>query len=427
MENTLYVTTLGRFSMRYPTYDGPGMISNQDSTSWRLWGFLQYLCTFHDRAVTQEEIIDVLWNDVDISNPVNTIKTVLHRSRLMLEKLGFEDGKQVLHYRRGVYAWDPELTVWTDIQEFDELCARFYGPGSSESRLESVCKALELYQGDFLPGAAGSPWALSPRTYYHTKYLRLCIDASNELWEAGRIDEAINICRTATALDPYDETCQFMMMRLLHASGAKQMAAQYYNEVSNLLMTQLGIMPSEEITALYHELTKSNESPELDLQTIRAGLLDKERESGAFFCEYSVFRDIYSLIMRSALRSGQVVQLSVITLLDRNGASLPGTRRAAAMEELREAILANLRSGDVFTQLSTVQYLLLLPTASFENGSMAIERVLSAYRCTVTGMSTVSRCSLLSALSAEQQSITSSPGGFRELRQSERKKAVQDG
>ena len=420
MGKTLYITTLGRFSMRYPTYDGPGMISNQDNASWRLWAFLQYLCTFHDRAVAREEIIDVLWNDVDIADPVNSIKTVLHRSRLMLEKLGFEDGKQVLLYHRGVYSWNPELTIWTDIEEFDALCARFYGAGAADERLKAAHKALTLYQGDFLPDAAGSPWALSSRTYYHAKYLRLCIDVSNELWRVGRVDEAIDICRTATELDPYDEPCQLLMMRLLCALGEEHMATQYYNDVSNLLMTQLGVMPSEELTALYHELIKSQQQPELDLQTVRAELMEKERESGAFFCEYSVFQDIYSLIVRSAIRSGQVVQLSVITLLDRDGAPLPGERRAAAMEELRGAIMGNLRSGDVFTQLSAVQYLLMLPAASLENGLMAIERVLSAYRQTVTGVSTMSKCSLLSALSVEQQGVFSSPGGFRELRQKER-------
>lgn len=409
MERTLYVTLLGRFSMRWPSYDGPGIITDQDSTSWRLWTFLQYMCTFHNKQITQEEIIDVLWNDVEISNPVNTIKTLLHRSRLMLERLGFPDGKQVLLYRRGVYCWDPEMTIWTDIEEFERLCAKFDASPDSEEGFEAAKRAVSLYQGDFLPNVAGSPWALSPRTYYHTKYLRLCFDAASSLWKNGRTEEALSICRGATALDPYDEACQLLMMRLLYATGSKQLAAQYYSDVSNLLMVQLGVSPSEEMTKLYHELSNSADDPEMDMQAIRADLIDRERGEGAFYCEYGVFRDIYSLVVRSAARNGQVVQLAVITLTGQNGQPLPPARRQAAMETLRDAICACLRSGDVFTQLSSVQYLLILPTASYENGSLAIQRALNQYRSSMMGKITTARCGLLSAMSSEQN-VPNFPG-----------------
>ena len=332
----------------------------------------------------------------------------------MLEGLGLPDGKQVLRYRRGLYTWDQDLPIWTDTDEFDTLCARFSAEPESPAGLEAGRSALAFYGGDFLPGAAGSPWTLSPRTYYHNKYLRLCFDMVTSLRELGRLDEAIDICRAATAMDPYDETCQLLMMQLLQASGARQMALQHYNDVANLLMSQLGIMPSEEMTALYRELskTKAPEIPEMDLQTIRAELMDQERGAGPLFCEYSAFRDIYRLLIRSVPRSGQVVQLAVITLLDWKGAPLPAGRRTAAMEELHRAILSKLRSGDVFTQLSSMQYLLLLPTASYENGDMALHRVLNAYQRTVLGKSTLAQCSLISALSGDQQKLPAAQKGF---------------
>lgn len=407
MEPILYVTTLGQFSLRYPTCDGPEVLTNQGNTSWRLWTFLQYMCVFHDRAVSQEEIFDLLWSDIDSSNPASTVKTVLHRSRLLLEKLGFPDGKKVLRYQRGVYSWDPKLTIVTDIGEFDRLCSEFNGEPGSERGIEAAQKAIELYVGDFLPSAAGSPWALSPRTYYHGKFLRLCGDAANVLWEQNRIEEAISLCRAATEVDPYDEACHLLMMRLLQASGAKQMAAQYYNEVSNLLMVQLGIEPSEELTTLYHELSGSGEEGllEMDVRTVLAGLQDTERGAGAFVCDYSVFRDIYSLLIRSALRMGQVVQLSLLTLLDLDGEPLPQNRRTAAMEEMRKAICTCCRSGDVCAQFSSCQYLLLLPTASYENGTKVVNRVLGTYQRTMLGMTTTVQCGSISALTPEQREL----------------------
>lgn len=404
-DKTLYITTLGQFSLRYPTYDGPGMISDQHGISWRLMTFLQYLCFFHDRAVTQDEIFDLLWSDIDSTNPTNTTKTLLHRSRLLLEEIGLEDGKKALRYRRGLYFFDPELSIWIDTNEFEKLCEAFYAEQGSPAGLDAARKAIELYQGDFLPNAAGSAWLLSPRTYYRTKFLRLCCDAANVLRDMGQLDEAIKLCRLATAQDPYNEPCHQLIMRLLCDSGAKQEALQYYNDVSNLFMAKLGVVPSEEMTALYRELSSGNESgvPELDLRNILAELQDPEQQTGVHFCDYSIFQDIYNFLIQLVARSGQVAQLSLITLLDVEGELLSQTRRVLAMEELRKTISACCRSEDVCTQLSPSQYLLLLPSASYENGNTVIKRILGAYHKTLIGKTTCTKCSTISAFVPEQR------------------------
>lgn len=416
LNQTLYVKTLGGFSLTYTPPDGREReIGERDSGSWRQWAFLQYLCVCHRRSVPQEEIVDILWSDADINDPANTLKTLLHRARQTLERLGFPDGKKTLLYRRGVYSWDPELTILVDTEEFDDLRARFDAGRGTEEGLAAARKALALYEGDFLPRAAASPWALSPRTYYHSGYIRLCCDATNALWGLERVGEAIELCRLATALDPYDEASQLLMMRLLSASGGKQAVAQYYSDVSTLLMSQLGVSPSEEMTALYHELNGPEESQELDLRTIRALVLgDDGTGSGAFYCEYFVFQNICRLLARTTSRTGQIVQLGVITLFARKGSRLTVSRRADAMQELKDAILANLRSGDIFTQFSPTQYLLLLPTASHENGSMAVDRVLKAYAGTPSGAGITPQFSLLPALNLERRGL--SAPGFRPLK-----------
>ena len=405
MDCTLYVKTLGGFSLRYSHLGGPKTeLSEQDSGSERQQAFLQYLCVSHQRRIPQEEIIDVLWGDDEISNPTNSLKTLLHRTRLALERMGFPDGKKTLVCRRGSYTWDPELIIQVDLEEFDTLCARFDAGRTGEEGLTAAWQALELYQGDFLPQAAASLWALSPRTYYHSKYLRLCCDTANALWQMERLPEAIEICRRATDMDPYDEGCQMLMMRLLHASGAKQVVAQYYNNMSALLMSQLGVSPSQEMTALYHELNAPEQSQELDLRTIRSIVLGEDTgERGAYCCDYYIFQNICRLLARATARSGQIVQLGVITLFPLRGDRLSLSQRSAAMGDMKTVIQSNLRSGDIFTQFSLTQYLLLLPKASHENGSMAVNRVLDAFGKTKSRVIAKPQFNLLPALSLEHQ------------------------
>ena len=410
-KSSLYITTLGQFALRRPGRAG-ACLSDQDIASPRQREFLQYLSTARGRTVSQEEIIEAVWGDADIANPVNTLKTLLHRSRCLLERLGFPDGKQVLLYRRGFYSWSEDLDVRLDLQEFDELADRFSAAPDTEEGLDAARQALALYGGDFLPNAAGSPWTLSPRAYYHNKYMGLCRAAAEELRRQGQLEEASKICQDATTMDPYDMPCQMQMMRLLRDSGSRQLAVQHYSQVSDLFLSQLGVAPSEEMTALYRSLSEdSEETMEMDLRSIRSGLQEDPDAFGAFFCDYPVFQSIYQLITRTASRSGQAIQLGIVSLFDKKGRLLAASSRSAAMDTLKTAILLNLRSGDVFTQFSSAQYLILLTKTTYENGRMALDRVLSSFDTAAAGTAASAQSSLLPALSLEAGRALSIPAG----------------
>ena len=376
--DTLTVSFLGNFTIQCRLENESRLLTEQDCTSRQIWLFLQYLLAFHKKYIAQDELIDILWDNADIADPVNTLKTLLHHSRALLERLGFPSGKDILLYRRGVYSWNPQLRIITEIDQFDALCSDF-SEGNPQTALNAALQAIRLYQGDFLPNASGSPWTVSIRTYYHNKYLRLCCDAGTVLKNQKQFQEAIDICRAATTCDPYSEACHLLLLRLLSESGAQQTALQHYNYVTNLFMDHLGVRPSEEMTALYYELAKSGKKVETNLLIVRDDLEKTSCGVGAFFCEYAVFQNIYQLESRSALRSGQDVQLAVITLAPRAGHSQETGWCAAAMEDMKAAIASSLRGSDSFTRFSPTQYLILLPSANCENGIAAIQRVLYAF------------------------------------------------
>lgn len=402
LTDTLTVSFLGNFTIHRCMENESHFLTERDCSSRRIWMFLQYLLAFHNKYVAQEEIIDILWDNADIVDPVNTLKTLLHRSRSLLERLGFSSGKDILLYRRGVYSWNPQLRIVTDIDRFDALCADF-SEGNPQTALDAALQAIRLYQGDFLPNACGSPWTVSIRTYYHNKYLRLCCDAGTALKSQKRFQEAIDICRTATTYDPYSEACHLLLLQLLSESGAQQAALQHYNYVTNLFMDHLGVRPSEEMTALYHELAKSSKNVETNLQVVRDDLAKSCSGFGAFFCEYAVFRNIYQLESRVALRSGQEVQLAIITLTPRTSHSQETDWCAAAMEDMKTAISSNLRGSDTFTRFTPTQYLILLPSASCENGIAAIQRVFNAFARMRSSSTVMPSFSLLPMLPFAQQ------------------------
>ena len=182
------------------------------------------------------------------------------------------------------------------------------------------------------------------------------------------------------------------------AAGDRKSAIRHYTQVTQMLMDHLGVSPSKRLTQFYRKLTQEEKNIELDLYTVRQELEEEGEGSGAFYCELATFQDIYRLEARSARRSGRVVQLAMITVLDQNGFQLDAKRGAAALEQLKETIIRCLRSGDTFTRFSALQYLVMLPTASYENGVKVMQRVVEAYQKTIIGLNTTASYSLLPVL-----------------------------
>ena len=68
----------------------------------------------------------------------------------------------------------------------------------------------------------------------------------------------------------------------------------------------------------------------------------------------------------------------------------------------RQAIRSSLRRGDVFCRYSVSQYMLLLPTATYENGEMVLKRITQNFHKTYTRRDMIVNYSL--------QAVTPAPG-----------------
>lgn len=393
----IYVSLLGKFSIQL--LDGDNNSIGSSPTHLRQHGFLQYMCVFHDRPVSREELIDAIWDaDADTGDPANTLKTTLYRTRQLLEDIGIENAKDILTYRHGFYSWSPRAHITLDVEAFDQLYDRFYASPQLYQTLDLALEALALFKGEFLASVSGNLWALPMRTYYHSKYIKLARDAAGVLLEEGRLEEGIALCRSVTTVDPYDESTQLLMMKLLHAAGLTQSAIRHYEEIRSLFMDQLGVTLSRELSDFYCKLTRADEPRELDLQVIRSRFLESTPVAGAYFCEYSVFQSMYRIIARSAARTGQATHLAMIVLYGADGEALSVKRCAGTMDSLHDAIAGALRTGDVFTRFSRDQYLIMFPSCSYENAAMALKRVTAVYQRTLSGMTTQVKYSILPVL-----------------------------
>lgn len=377
-DKVLQINMLGEFSLTY----GDRSVNSQSNRSKKLWTFLEYLITFHDREVSQDELIEILWPNDEVENPANTLKTLLHRVRSTVDELGENMGKQLVHYHQGAYTWNNAFPCRIDIVEFDRLIKQANTLQDEERKLQSMLEAIELYRGDFLVQSASELWTTPLNTYYKTQYIKLVLDATNMLFDNERHSEAIAICQRAVVIAPYDENVHYLLIQALVQTGQRQAALDHYQYTTDLFFSHLGITPSEQLTTLYRNMIKTSKDTTMDLDLIREGLREKEDDSHAFFCEYEVFKDIYQLQIRSASRTGHVIHIALLSVFDEGGNKLEQAVLNNVMRKLKSVVGNTLRRGDTITRYSVSQFLIMLPSASFENGNKVMQRIVQSFKRT---------------------------------------------
>ena len=109
------VKMFGKFSIEYKSKQ----LSYDDMRSEMVTKLLAYIVVNHSRVISVQELIDVLWVDDEIINPIGALKNLVYRLRNILKnKLGNE---QFILSSRGTYSWNPEYEIELDIENSEPI------------------------------------------------------------------------------------------------------------------------------------------------------------------------------------------------------------------------------------------------------------------------------------------------------------------
>lgn len=371
----LSVSMLGGFSLEL----GDEVLTDDINRSLKLWSVLAYLILHRDRPVPQAELIDAFWADEGGVNPVNALKTLLYRIRVMLEPIFGTELEPILA-QRGAYGWNKNIVCHLDADRFEALCHEAEVPGLDREPQTALCReAVALYRGDLLPKLNHQVWLVPLAVHYHELYLNVAKRLAALLGEAERFEEMYGVAQAASALDPLDEGLHTLIVRALLRLGRDTAARQHYEQTTDLLYRNLGVRPSEELRALYVEIMSVEKSLETDLGVIVSDLQEAAARGGAFFCEYGFFKEAYRLEVRRATRNGICAHLCLITVSLPNGGVPPLSVLSTTMEQIQTVLVKSLRRGDVVAKFSGAQFVVMLPAANFEDSSVVMSRVVSSF------------------------------------------------
>ena len=370
----LKISTFGVFSI---TTDDV-MISETDNHSRKIWSVLSYLIYNRNRIVSRDELLNLLWADKEqLVNSPNALKVLLHRVRNELDNLFDGAGKQLVQSKGSGYCWNNSFDMVLDFAELEKL--KEIHSIETEQDLALAIECLSAYKGDFLEKLSSEMWVMPIQVYYRNLFLSGLGAVLPIMIEKGLHTEAINFCKIAVSVDPVNEVVHELYMEALYASGKVKEAISLYQQLSDRLLSDYGIMPTDRLRTVYRKVTRVTNEHVLTIDMLQEQLKEDDSSSGALICEYDFFRVLYHSMARSMARTGVVAHVALLSATSKTSKALTGSKLEKVMEKLEGAICLSLRRGDSAAKCSATQFVVLLPRANYENSCMVCERIIRSY------------------------------------------------
>lgn len=369
MDHSVRIQIMGN----YLIYIDEQRIENPVTRSRKGSALLAFLILNRGYKVPNQRLLRKLWSDSLITNPENALKTMVNRTRSMLNSMAEGLGGCIVS-DRGAYHWESCEGVRVDLLEVISLFDTLDKEKDKQTKRKMYQQLMGLYKGDLYQ--TGS---LEEEAAYAERLHRQYLDAVYNYIELLREDEAFNeisaVCRMALEVDNFDEKLHIELMRAMVQLNRVSDAMAQYRHAANITYRYLGAEPSESMREFYAQLNRTRRSLKYNLDAIRNELRQSGSEQGAFVCDYVMFKEIYNLEMRNLERLGTTMFLGVIMIGDADDSQMDFIRQDNIMNGLIEILRTNLRKGDIITHFAPSIVALLLPTVNYDTGSMVMERI----------------------------------------------------
>jgi DNA-binding SARP family transcriptional activator len=210
----------------------------------------------------REQLIDVLWPELDHAAGTRRLTKALHFARRAL-------AAGQLRLRDDLLSLEAD-DLWVDVDAFEAAARR----GDTE-------QALALYTGDLLPENRFDEWAELRRAQVRAHVTRLLLDQGVDRESRGDYRGAVESFERLVGIDPVDEEAYTRLMRLAAREGHRHVAVRWYGRLVESLREELGVAPDEQLRRLYTDIVSGRLAPEHDRLESREGSPDEPSHAEA--------------------------------------------------------------------------------------------------------------------------------------------------
>lgn len=371
--NTVTVQLFKQFTMRYK---GKTLFS-KEAMPLRRSVLLAYLIIHRDQVSSVSALSELFCSHS--KKPEGALRNLIYRIRQALSDIWPED--TFILSRPGGYQWNPAIPLQVDTQTFDALYRRFKLSEDIDGRIDLGLKLMELYAGDFNKLAQSRyEWVRQRSVYFRLAMTEMLKVLANDLAARQHRADLESIALSAISNAYIDESLHQAIIRALLSCRLFPQAVSYCQWLIDFFRHTLEIEPSPDTFKLQAEVIAAA-SPSAapayhhSLETIMAKL-DAASENSALYCEYPVFKKIYTVVSNADQVPTSFFYLILITLKDASYFN-NGQNCHAAMMVVKARLSHILCEDTVYTQCADNQFLILLPVQRPEKAEQLARRLCS--------------------------------------------------
>ena len=202
-----------------------------------------------EHRLHREEIIDLLWPELDLASASSNLRYALFIARRTLQPLTGASPDFLV--RQGDFIeLNASLPLEVDVQSFEYAAS----VALETEDAELVQAAIDLYGGELLPEDRYEDWALVRRERLRAQYLNLLALASAHAEEAGDIRAAIDLAVRLLQDDRLNEEAHQRLMRLYALNGRRSDALRQYRALEAALRQDLDVEPDAATRQLHADI-----------------------------------------------------------------------------------------------------------------------------------------------------------------------------
>jgi DNA-binding SARP family transcriptional activator len=195
--------------------------------------------------MTKEQIALEFWPDISPSRLKMRFKSNIYRIRQAL-------GQNVILYENDKYRFNREIRHHWDRQELDALLQSGL-PEQDMARIDLLNRALLLMKGPYLADL-DAEWAVADRLKYQDMRQELLVELAGLYLKAGQARKCLGAASAALDVDPLLEAAHRLAIQAYASLHDPVSMTLQYRRYQQLMLTELGLQPSSEMSALYTQL-----------------------------------------------------------------------------------------------------------------------------------------------------------------------------
>ena len=224
-------------------------VSQEQWVSAKARDLLAYFITCRGERIPAERVFDAIWAD-KVGRGRTAFHTALSRLRNALRTE--ESTPRFILVETGEY-WLDTAAFRVDVDEFDAALAKAHAASDQEVSARWYEQAVSFYRGEYLDNLYYD-WVLPERRRLTQAYLAALCALADHHFAHDRFTTALELLQRALRMDNLLEDLHCKAMRVHAALGDRAGLVRQYQELEELLFSDLGMEPLPSTKKLYQTL-----------------------------------------------------------------------------------------------------------------------------------------------------------------------------